>query len=104
MSDQPFSKFFLEARYTSPCFSCKTLVIRGAPVRWTPQSTGPARIEHPGCYHARITREQAEKEERQLAERERIEALLREKPELMPTWKPDPDRAIDRIQAIGRSI
>ncbi len=106
MSDQPFSKFYLEARYTSTCCECKKFIIKGAPIRWTPQSNGAAITGHPGCYHARITREQEEKEARQLAERERIEALLRERPEMVKPWSREDaiERGIERMRAIARRM
>lgn len=109
MSDVPFSRVY-NARYPAKCPECGDPIAVGSPMRWTPQEdahgrrAGPARTEHPACYHTRLAREKTEKEDRQRAERERIEALLRERPDLMPTWKPDPDRAIDRIRAVGRSI
>lgn len=110
MSDKPFSRLYPQAKYTSSCSACGKRISAGTPLRWTPQEDahgrrkGPPLTEHPDCYEARIAREKTEKEDRQRAERERIEALLRERPELMPSWKPDPERAIDRIRAVGRSI
>jgi len=109
MNDQPFSRLYQQAKYTSSCSECGKSIPAGTPLRWTPQEDahgrrkGPPLTEHPACYDARLARAAAEWEANRVAQQERIDALLKEHPEWRSKWTPDPERGIHKMRAIARN-